>query len=1130
MPAQHFAGQHRTGATAVVALLVTALLALGIVRAPVASAAVASKIAPAAAAMGTGITIAGELLSDTTGVTFLGSADPGDDVAASSFIAMDAKKLVVQVPAGAQTGPIEVTGPDGPVVTPIPFTVYQPPSITSLSAPSGKPDDVLTITGSNLMGAKTAAVAFGPKKATLFKTSTQTELQLKVPAGLPGGPVPMTLTNTGGTVRGTFYIAPAVKAIAPATGTTAGGTTASITGAGFTGVGNFVDDPATTEVDESLDGVTIGGNRVLRLIAVSDKELVVKVPPGTDPAAPVVVKTTQDGIEGVSGNLAKFAYRPLPTVTGVSKNWNAINSPSEVVFTGVNLTETTVVSFGALVASGAVVDPVAGTLTVTPPASTKAAVTAATFTNTANGLSHKVSVPFGYTTTPVLGKVAPLTGPEGTTVTLSGTGFGSGTRVYFGATEATDCKIVTFLVMSCKAPAGADVVDVTVDNGVGVSPVTLATKFTYTVGTPTTPPVVGRPVVAPLIPAFGATGSTVDIRGANVHTVTKVEFTGEDGTWVEAPDFMVPLAGRLVVRVPADALTGEIRVTSPAGVVETVGRVFTKTVRPSIDSIDAVGDTSFGVTPGDLLTIKGEGLIIPRVKSFVTIGGKPAPILTKPIPNPRTIVVRVPPSVGGREVVEIVTPLGKDVAEISAYQIPEIKSIKPISYSRLGGTVVTIGGVNFTGVDNLTVGGAGRLGAVTFGGVPVAKLVFVNDKTLVAVTAPGSASADELVVTTQHDGRYGNSAGKTRSVDAPLAQIDTVSPDNGPTGAAPPPVTITGMHLKADSIVKFGAAQAIVQSAAPDGTSMVVLPPIRVSTVTVGITVTNFDDGDELTTTKAGAYSYLLQPATVTGLSATTGVPGSALTISGTSFVDVTSVTIGGVPVTYTVANSTTIFTTVPATPPGAAGTAAEIVVVNATGEPSTADPATANDWTWDNSPTVVSLSASTGAAGSTVTITGSNFVGVTNVRFGYTNATYTVVDSSTITATVPATPAGAGGTAVDVVVEIGASVSLVATPTADNWTWMAPAVVTSMSHNTAPAGTVVTVNGTGFTNITSFTVHTKVVSYTVVSPTQITFVAPAGDASGPMSVGSKRDLRITNGSGAVSTANPATADDWTFQ
>jgi len=458
-------------------------------------------------------------------------------------------------------------------------------------------------------------------------------------------------------------------------------------------------------------------------------------------------------------------------------------------------------------------------------------------------------------------------------------------------------------------------------------------------------------------------------------------------------------------------------------------------------------------------------------------------------------------------------------------------AVKPVSTSRAGGTVTTVTGSGFTGANDVTVGD-GRRSAVTFNGLAARRFVVLSDRVIVAVTARGSASADPLVITSQHDGRTGNSDGRTRTVNAPIPRVTTVSPATGPTGGSPPPVTLTGQHLRSTSTVRFGSSGAVVQSAASDGTSIVVVPPSRGTPATVAITVTNLDDGDELTTVVPEAYTYELQPAVITGMSASTAVAGTSLTISGHSFVDVAEVRIGTVSVAFAVANDNTIFTTVPATPAGAAGTTVDVVVVNGTGDPSTASPSSANRWTWDASPTITSLSASTGSEGTTITITGANFTGATRVRFGWTDAAqYTVVNANTITARVPSTPAGLGGQTVDLVVQVGTLVSIPATPTADDWTWMAPAVITGMSHHTAPAGTTVTVTGQGFATTRNVLIHEKAVtSYTVVSDTSLTFVVPPADANGAHRVGQLRDVRIFNGSNLVSIGQPSTADDWTFQ
>ena len=1128
MPQVHRAasqGSTRRSITVVATVLAMVTGALA-GQAPPAHAATADKIAPVAAPTGTGITIAGTELLETSAVTFLGAAGPEDDAAAAHFIALDAKKLVVQVPPTAQNGPIAVTTPAGTATTPVEFIVYAAPSISGLSASWGKPDDVLTITGQNLIGAKKAVVTFGAKKATPFTTSGQTELQLKVPAGLLGGPVPLAVTTTGGVARSEFTIGPAVKGIAPKAGTSAGGTIASITGSGFTGVDAFTDDPATAEVDESMDGVTIGGTRVTDMIVVSDKEVVVEVPPGTDAAASVVVSTKHGDTVSTSGDLAKFTYQPIPVVTSMSKNWNAVGEASEVVLTGRNLTATTTVTVGSLAATSAVADVEAGTLTVTPPVGVKAAASTITVANaTPAGTLFKAVVPFGYIEAPVVTKLTPTSAQAGATVLVAGTGFDKDATVSFGGTAAT-CRWVSFVSLSCVAPGGTGPVDVTVTNGVGPSLPTAASSFTHLSGSVAPPPVVGLPTVSAMLPPFGRTGSTIELKGANYTTLSKIEFSGPDGTWVEAPQFMVVAPGRVVITVPAEAQRGELRVTNASGQIETFGRIFTKTVAPSIATIDVLGDTTVGATSGDLLKIRGQGLFIKGAKTIVTIGGKAAAIQGKPAPNPNTIVVKVPPALGGQESVVVSTALGSATAASQLYYLPEVKAVKPMTYSRLGDTVATISGFGFTGVDNVTVL-EGRLSAVTFRDVKVAKLVFMSDKLLVAVTSPGSATADDLVVTTQHGGRFGNSLGKTRSVDVPMASIAAATPNTGPAGSAQSDITLTGTHLYANSVVKFGAAVATVKSAEIDGTSMVVTPPTRTTPGTVGITVTNVDDGEEYTTTTPGLYTYSVPPATVTAMSAATGQPGASVTITGTNFIGVTNVRFDTVEATFTAVNETTLVATVPVTPSTLQGMATDVTVINSSGQPSLGDPSTADDWTWSNNPIVTGMTPLTGFEGSTITIIGSGFTGATAVWFGEVAADgYTVVDDRTISATVPTTPSA--GSLVNVkVVARGLDSPEPLNATDNDWTWTPIAAITNMTPNPGAAGSTITVTGRNFVGVRSVTVNGVDVTASVVvqGSTQLTFTAPPRPA-GNAADRTDKPVYIINGSNVQSTAdiNPTTS------
>jgi hypothetical protein len=145
--------------------------------------------------------------------------------------------------------------------------------------------------------------------------------------------------------------------------------------------------------------------------------------------------------------------------------------------------------------------------------------------------------------------------------------------------------------------------------------------------------------------------------------------------------------------------------------------------------------------------------------------------------------------------------------------------------------------------------------------------------------------------------------------------------------------------------------------------------------------------------------------------------------------------------------------------------------------------------------PTVTSVSPASGpaAGGTFVTVSGSDFSGVTAVQFGSTPAnSFTMISPTTILASSPAGPAGT----VDITVTTSGGTS--STSAADQYTYFNPAAVTGVTPNSGPTagGTTVTVTGSGFTGATSVLFgSTPATSFTVNSDTAITAVAPAGTA-----------------------------------
>jgi len=170
--------------------------------------------------------------------------------------------------------------------------------------------------------------------------------------------------------------------------------------------------------------------------------------------------------------------------------------------------------------------------------------------------------------------------------------------------------------------------------------------------------------------------------------------------------------------------------------------------------------------------------------------------------------------------------------------------------------------------------------------------------------------------------------------------------------------------------------------------------------------------GDEVTFKTA---AVALPPPTVTGISPTSGTTlgGTSVVITGTNLTDVIAVKFGSTNATsYMVSSPTKIIAVSPA---GSTG-AADVTVTTVWG---TSAINTSDQFMYVPLPTITAISPTNGpiAGGTSVVITGVNFIGASAVKFGSTNATgYTVNSPTQITAT---SPAGAFGTT-DITVTTG--------------------------------------------------------------------------------------------------------------
>ncbi len=169
--------------------------------------------------------------------------------------------------------------------------------------------------------------------------------------------------------------------------------------------------------------------------------------------------------------------------------------------------------------------------------------------------------------------------------------------------------------------------------------------------------------------------------------------------------------------------------------------------------------------------------------------------------------------------------------------------------------------------------------------------------------------------------------------------------------------------------------------------------------------------------------------------------------------------------------------------------------------------------------PTITGINPSAGpiAGGNQVTITGTAFASASSVRFGSTAASsFTVTSNTSITATVPA---GAAGT-VDVLVTNAAGQSPVTA--ADQYSYVPPPTVTSISPTSGPeaGGTPVTITGTNFTSEATVSFGGFPAASVVVNS------ATSISASSPAHCPGTVDVSVT-AAGGTSPASPA--DQFTF-
>ncbi len=593
----------------------------------------------------------------------------------------------------------------------------------------------------------------------------------------------------------------------------------------------------------------------------------------------------------------------------------------------------------------------------------------------------------------------------------------------------------------------------------------------------------------------------MNISGSNFTAATAVLFGG-----VPAASYTVNSDSSITAVAPPQAAgTVDIKVVTYSGDSASTSDdefTYTSASSPTVTYLDVSSGSTAG---GTTVTLTGSNFTGATGVSFGSVWA------AFTINSDSSITAVAPPQAAGTVDITVTTYAGTsatssaDQFSYSAAASPSVSGLDVTSGGASGGNAVTIYGSGFTAAS-----------IVNFGSVAAADFTVLSDNAITAVAPPQSPGSPIDITVTTPSGTSATSGADQYTYNADSAPTVTgIDTSSGSTGGGTV-VNLTGTNFLNASGVSFGgvAASFLIVSAT---TIQATAPPQTAGPL--DITVSN--DGGTSALSGADRFTYVAASApAVTGVStmyvSTDGT--TTLAITGTNLLGTDAINFGSVAATTWSVNSDTSITVT--APIQSAGTV-DITVSTPSGTSATSS---ADQVTYVNAsvPTVSAVSPNSGSAsaGTTVTITGSNFLGTTAVYVGTMAADFNVVSATQITATVPQQ---APSDPVDVTVQSASGTS--STSSGDLFTYSSvsgPTVSALLATGGSTlGGDTITVIGTGFLDGTSAVNFGSVASsyFTVLSDTALTAVAPAGSAG-------TVDVTVTNLGGPSATSS---ADLYTY-
>jgi hypothetical protein len=233
---------------------------------------------------------------------------------------------------------------------------------------------------------------------------------------------------------------------------------------------------------------------------------------------------------------------------------------TEVTIAGVNFSGTVDVSFNGVSASNFIIDS-DNQISATVPVG---ATTGKIEVTNADGTGRSAS-DFNVIQPPVISGFTPMSGAEGTEVTITGSNLATVSTVMFNGEVSATLDVDSDSQLRASVPSGASSGLIELTNAAGS--VSSASAFT----------IAQIPVVSSFSPASGIVGTNVTINGSNFTGTTVVAFGDQPATFSFISDT------ELTATVPTGATTSRIKVTNGDGTGES-GADFVVILAPTISS------------------------------------------------------------------------------------------------------------------------------------------------------------------------------------------------------------------------------------------------------------------------------------------------------------------------------------------------------------------------------------------------------------------------------------------------------------------------------------------------------------------------------------------------------------------